>query len=133
MDRDGFERFLCQAPLFDPNDVTDEAESKNGSNRTLNRTNLDNPDEFRTLQDEGVWPKYKGGYHMLHRIDGKLIAIIVIDMTRNALTGMYCIYDPDFDFISPGTLCALLDIYYIKKIIKDYDSNFNYYYLGLYL
>jgi len=110
MDRDGFERFLCQAPLFDPNDVTDEAESKNGSNRTLNRTNLDNPDEFRTLQDEGVWPKYKGGYHMLHRIDGKLIAISVIDMTRNALTGMYCIYDPDFDFISPGTLCALLEI-----------------------
>jgi arginyl-tRNA--protein-N-Asp/Glu arginylyltransferase len=46
------------------------------------------------LKDEGVSPKYLGGYHMVHRIDGKIFAVGVLDYTPNVLSSVYLFYDP---------------------------------------
>ena len=68
---------------------------------------------------------------MEHRIDGKLFAVSVVDTTPHALSSVYLFYDPEFEFLSPGTLCALREIEYIKRIQKDFDPDFKWYYLGL--
>ena len=53
---------------------------------------------------------------MLHRIDGKLFAVGVLDFTPNGLSSVYLFYDPEYSFLNPGTLCALREIEYIKNI-----------------
>lgn len=69
---------------------------------------------------------------MLQRIDGELMSVGVLDYTQEALSSVYLFYNPKFEFLNPGTLAALKEIEYIKKIFKEHDSNFKYYYLGLY-
>jgi arginine-tRNA-protein transferase len=69
---------------------------------------------------------------MIHKIDGKVFAVGVLDFTHEALSSVYLYYDPDFEFISPGTLCALREIEYCQKVRQDYDQSFRFYYLGLY-
>jgi arginine-tRNA-protein transferase len=118
--------------LFDHADNNDEEEKKSGSARLLTSDNLNNPDEFRVLKDEGLWPKYRGGYHMLHRIDGELIAVGVLDYTTEALSSVYLFYDPKFEFLNLGTYCALREIEYCRMIQKNFDEKFKFYYMGLY-
>lgn len=118
---DGYQRFLCQVPLFDPKDKDDSEENKSGSNRIINSKNDSKSDDLRIHKDEGVWPKYRGGYHMLHRLNGKLFAVGVNDYTTTALSSVYLFYDPDYDFLSPGNFCALREIEYMQKIRKEYD------------
>jgi len=124
-------------PLFDPKDRINEdpdfiEERKSGSERLINSESKSNPDEFRKEKVEGIWPKFKGGYHMLHRIDGKLFAVGVLDYTSEALSSVYLFYDPEYEFLSPGTLCALREIEYCRKISANHDPKFKYYYMGLY-
>ena len=123
--------------MFDPNDSSKDDpeyinERKYGSNRHITAENKLKPDLGRNPKVEGVWPLFKGGYHMLHKIDGKLMAVGVLDFTNEALSSVYLFYDPKYEFLSPGTLCALREIEYCKKIVKCFDSTFKFYYMGLY-
>ena len=78
-------------------------------------------DDDRDKKDEGVWPEYLGGYHMLHKIDGETFAIGVTDFTDIALSSVYLFYDPKYEFLSPGTFAAVREIEYTKKI-QEYFS-----------
>jgi len=69
---------------------------------------------------------------MLHRLDGKLFAVGVLDYTPEALSSVYAFYDPEYEFLSPGNLLSLREIQYMKKIVADYDKEFKHYYLGYY-
>ena len=69
---------------------------------------------------------------MLHRIDGELMAVGVLDYTHEALSSVYLFYDPKYEFLTPGTLSALLEIEYIQKIQREFDDRFKFYYMGLY-
>ena len=69
---------------------------------------------------------------MLHRIDGELMAVGVLDYTTEALSSVYLFYDPKFDFLNPGTYCALREIEYCRKVQKTIDDKFKFYYMGLY-
>jgi arginine-tRNA-protein transferase len=53
---------------------------------------------------------------MLHRIDGELMAVGVIDITPEALSSVYLFYDPKFEFLNPGNFCCLREIEYIQMI-----------------
>ena len=53
---------------------------KNGSARRITSGNSDRSDLSRNRDDCGVWPKFLGGYHMLHRIDGELMAVGILDI-----------------------------------------------------
>jgi arginine-tRNA-protein transferase len=53
---------------------------------------------------------------MVHRIDGKVFAVGVIDLTPNVLSSVYYFYDPKYEFLSPGILGAIREIEYMKKI-----------------
>lgn len=140
-----FEEFLCQVPLFDPtdSDVSSslpeddeqfelEQEVRSGSSRAVTAKNKGRPDDLRELRFEGMYPQFRGGYHMLHRIDGELMAVGVIDITFNAVISVYSFFDPKFAHLSPSTLLALREIEYVRKINQDYDDGFTYYYMGQY-
>ena len=53
---------------------------------------------------------------MIHRIDDKIFAVGVIDLTPNTLSSVYLFYDQKYEFLSPGTLSALREIEYCLRI-----------------
>lgn len=71
---------------------------------------------------------------MYHRIDGELFAVGVLDYTAESLSSVYLMYDPKFEFLSPGTLCALREIEHVRKAkyIDETPDGFQWYYMGLY-
>lgn len=75
-------------------------------------------DDHRERTDEGFFPKALGSYHMIHRIDGEVAFVGVIDLTALCLSSVYLYYDPKWEFLSPGTLSALKEIEYVKKVRK---------------
>ena len=105
--RSGYSRFLCESPLFDPAD-------KEGAER--NPIDDTNRDDSREVKDEGVWPEYLGSYHMIHRIDGEILAVGVLDNTPNVLSSVYLYYNPKFEFLQPGTFSAVREIEYCLRI-----------------
>jgi arginine-tRNA-protein transferase len=47
---------------------------------------------------------------MLHRLDGELMAVGVLDFTQEALSSVYLFYDPKYEFLNPGTFAAIKEI-----------------------
>ena len=47
---------------------------------------------------------------------------------------MYLFYDPKYEFLNPGTLSAIREIEYVKKVREAglAPETFKYYYMGLY-
>ena len=85
---------------------------------------------FRTFKDEGVYPECMGTYHMYHRIDGKLIAVGVIDIVKHFFNSAYFIYDPDYDFLKMGIVGAIRELEYMRLIREKFNQNLIYYQLG---
>ena len=121
----GYMRFLCESPLYDPRF---EEEKK------LPHFEKKHMDDHRDRKDEGVFPKAFGSYHMIHRIDGKVAIVGVIDLTSVCLSSVYLYYDPKYEFLNPGTLSAIREIEYLKKVQEAAlgPETFKYYYMGLY-
>ena len=56
---------------------------------------------------EGGSPAGFGSFHQQYWLDGKLIAVGVIDILPSCVSSVYLYYDPDYFFLSPGTYSAL--------------------------
>lgn len=89
------------------------------SNDNINCTNTknaikDNKDKDKGRDDEKVkenniiW-NY-GTYHQLYRLDGRLVAVGVVDILPSGLSSVYLFYDPDEKLLSLGmyVLCYLI-------------------------
>ena len=121
----GYERFLCQSPLYDPRFPEEQS---------LPHFESKHIDDHRTKKDEGVFPTALGSYHMVHRIDGEVAIVGVLDITSQCISSVYLYYDPKYEFLNPGTLSALREIEYIKKMREGGHApeTFKWYYMGLY-
>jgi arginine-tRNA-protein transferase len=51
---------------------------------------------------------------MVHKLDGEVFMVGVIDLTDTCLSSVYLYYDPRFEFLSPGTLSALREIEFVR-------------------
>ncbi len=71
--KDQLQRFLCNSPIYDP--VKDHKIAHSPS--LVDPMKID--ETFREFKNEDVFPGF-GTFHMYHRIDGKLVAISVIDI-----------------------------------------------------
>lgn len=75
--RASFIRFLVSSPLFNP------------------------------PADEDHKVPQLGSYHQHYVLDGKLIAVGVVDLLPRCVSAKYFYYDPDYRFLSLGTYSAL--------------------------
>lgn len=108
-EKPNLERFLCNSPLFDPNDPNEDYVNR------LSEYGYETLDEQRTFKDEGVYPGY-GTFHMYHRIDDKVVAIGVIDITKTIFNSAYFLYDPEYSFLCLGVVGAIRELEYIRLI-----------------
>lgn len=67
---------------------------------------------------------------MYHRLDGKLVAVGVLDILNEHLNSGYFIYDPDFKFLNLGVIGALREIEYAKRMRRLNKTKFEWYVLG---
>ena len=79
-----------------------------------------------------IYPKKYGCYNFIHRIDGKIVAVGIVDILPTSLSSVYLYYDTDYQFLDLGVLCSILEIEYTKSFCELIDSNFKYYMLGFF-
>jgi len=78
--------------------------------------------------------KYRfGSFHQQYLLDGKIFAVGVIDILPSSISSVYLYYDPDFAFLSPGTLTALFEIAFTRKLQNEEFPKLKDYYMGFYI
>ncbi|OMP84652.1 Arginyl-tRNA--protein transferase 1 [Diplodia seriata] len=68
-----------------------------------------------------------GSFHQCYRLDGRLIAIAVLDLLPHAVSGVYFIYHSDFEKYSLGKISAL------REAALAEESGLQFYYMGYYI
>ncbi|CAJ0962666.1 unnamed protein product, partial [Mesorhabditis belari] len=74
-----------------------------------------------------------GSYHEQYRLDGKIIAVGVVDILPKCLSSKYLFYDPDYAFLTLGTYTALHEISYVQSELLPHRAELKYYYMGYYI
>ena len=95
--------------------------SKNGFKRFL----CDSPLVRVNAGNEETKPL--GSYHQCYRLDGKLIALTVLDLLPRAVSAVYSIYDVDYEKWSFGKLTAL------RELAMAAELGYELYYMGFYI
>ncbi|PRP81008.1 hypothetical protein PROFUN_11160 [Planoprotostelium fungivorum] len=67
---------------------------------------------------------------LIYRLDGKLIAVGVVDVLPSCLSSVYFFYDPDYSFLEWGVFSALSEIDWVKKCGIE---GLHHYYMGYYI
>lgn len=81
---------------------------------------------------EAGLPEGYGSFHQHYLLDGKLIAVGVIDILPHCVSSVYLYYDPDYSFLSLGTYSALRELGFVRELQKI-DPAVMYYYMGFYI
>jgi arginine-tRNA-protein transferase len=93
----GFKRFLCDSPLP--------------------KTSRDVDDKTQLL----------GSYHQCYRLDGRLVAMGVLDLLPHCVSGVYFLYHSDFEQWHFGKLSAM------REAALALEGGYQYYYMGYYI
>ncbi|KAF3011519.1 Arginyl-tRNA--protein transferase 1 [Neopestalotiopsis sp. 37M] len=96
--RDGFKRFLCDSPL---------------------RSEILRPEDGKERQ--------LGSFHQCYRLDGKLVAIGVLDLLPECVSAKYFLYHESIHKYQPGKLGAL------HEIALAAEKGYRYWYSGFYI
>jgi len=94
----GFTRFLCSSPL-------------------RRQTMIGDDDKTRPL----------GSYHQCYRLDGKLVAVGILDLLPDCVSSVYFMYDESVAAYYPGKLGAL------QEISLAYEKGYRWWYPGFYI
>lgn len=73
-----------------------------------------------------------GSFHQQYWLDGKLIAVGVIDILPKCVSSVYFFYDPQYRNLTLGTYGALREIEFTRRLHSMY-SQIQYYYMGFYI
>ncbi|KAL2549648.1 Arginyl-tRNA--protein transferase 1 [Forsythia ovata] len=110
------------------NDTPDQV-SENSYKRFL----VDTPLVYVPPSSDGaIPPSGFGSFHQQYVIDGKLIAVGVIDILPKCVSSKYLFWDPDFAFLSLGKFSALEEIRWVREN-QVHCPRLQYYYLGYYI
>uniref|UniRef100_A0A3B1JBQ8 Arginyl-tRNA--protein transferase 1 n=1 Tax=Astyanax mexicanus TaxID=7994 RepID=A0A3B1JBQ8_ASTMX len=90
----------------------------------------DSPLEAETSPD-GPEVGY-GSFHQQYWLDGRIVAVGVIDILPNCVSSVYLYYHPDFASLSLGSYSALREIAFTRQLQKQ-SPKLCYYYLGFYI
>ncbi|KAF9075949.1 arginine-tRNA-protein transferase [Rhodocollybia butyracea] len=78
-------------------------------------------------------PKNYGSYHWCYRLDGKLIAVSVIDILPQCVSSVYFMYDKDYESHSLGKLSVLRETALAQELHAAGASSLRALYLGYYI
>lgn len=81
--------------------------------------------------DEGPEMGY-GSFHQQYWLDGRIVAVGVIDILPFCVSSVYLYYDPEFASLSLGSYSALREIDFTRQLQKQ-SPKLSYYYLGFYI
>lgn len=95
--RNGLKRFLCSSPLKP------------------------------TTQTVDGKPQKLGSYHQCYRLDGRLLAVAVLDLLPHAVSAVYFMYHEDLHRWSPGKLSAL------REAALALEGGYRWYMMGFYI
>lgn len=73
-----------------------------------------------------------GSFHQQYWLDGKLIAVGVIDILPKCVSSVYFFYDPDYMNLTLGTYGALREIEF-TRYLHSLCPDIQYYYMGFYI
>ncbi|XP_070696874.1 arginyl-tRNA--protein transferase 1 isoform X2 [Pempheris klunzingeri] len=73
-----------------------------------------------------------GSFHQQYWLDGRIVAVGVIDILPTSVSSVYLYYHPDFASLSLGSYSALREIAFTKQLQKQ-SPKLSYYYLGFYI
>lgn len=71
--------------------------------------------------------KLLGSYHQCYRLDGRLIAMGVLDLLPQCVSAVYLVYHSDFEKWQFGKLSAL------REAALTLEGGYEYYYMGYYI
>lgn len=114
-------QFMCDSPLYN---AENEEEAALPCKPEMVGLNDDLP-----FKEEDLYPG-PGSYHMYHRIDGRLVAVGVVDIGREVFNSAYFMYDPEFKWLNLGVVGALIEMEYMKLIQRKFNPHMKYYQLG---
>lgn len=77
------------------------------------------------------WHGY-GTFHHQYKIDGKLVAVGVVDILPECLSSKYLFWHPDYHDLSLGKYSAIEEIQWVARVQKTHRQ-LQYYYPGYYL
>jgi len=83
--------------------------------------------------DGDFFPNGFGAYHQQYLIDGKIVCVGVLDILPHCVSSVYFYYDPEYSFLSLGTLSSLFEISYVRRLTLDWRPELFYYYMGFYI
>uniref|UniRef100_H2Y4K1 Arginyl-tRNA--protein transferase 1 n=1 Tax=Ciona savignyi TaxID=51511 RepID=H2Y4K1_CIOSA len=93
----------------------------------------DNPDDCTMKQNNTEGPlKGYGSYHNQYWLDGKLVAVGVLDILPSCISSVYLYYDPDYGFLSFGVYSALSEISLVRRLTRTHPC-LTHYYMGYYI
>lgn len=93
----GFKRFLCSSPLH------------------------------RSVRNRDGEDQKLGSYHHCYRLDGKLIALAVLDLLPHAVSGVYFLYHQEVEQWSFGKMSAM------REAALAFEGGYEFYYMGYYI
>ncbi|XP_043725274.1 arginyl-tRNA--protein transferase 2-like [Telopea speciosissima] len=94
---------------------------------------VDTPLVFVPHSGDGTVPPCGfGSFHQQYVIDGRLVAVGVVDILPRCLSSKYMFWDPDLAFLSLGKYSALQEIGWVKEN-QVHCPSLQYYYLGYYI
>nr|XP_033797951.1 arginyl-tRNA--protein transferase 1 isoform X1 [Geotrypetes seraphini] len=73
-----------------------------------------------------------GSFHQQYWLDGKLIAVGVVDILPRCVSSVYLYYDPDYCFLSLGVYSALREIAFTRQL-HEQAPDLSFYYMGFYI
>ena len=117
-------RHICRSPAYDPDDPADDHLKNREAPEDFTEV-----DEGRDFVEEPIYPG-RGAFHCYHRIDGKLVAVGVLDITEKMVNSKYFLYDTSYAQLYLGVVGAIHEIEYTKMLQKQYAPKIELYQLG---
>jgi len=84
------------------------------------------------VNDEVLWPEGFGSFHQQYLLDGKIIAVAVLDILPSCVSSVYLYYDPSYSFLGLGTYSALREIDFVRQLSLK-EPAVSSYYMGYYI
>ncbi|RUS75694.1 hypothetical protein EGW08_016536 [Elysia chlorotica] len=81
---------------------------------------------------EGAPSQGYGSFHQQYWLDGKIVAVGVIDILPTCVSSVYLYYDTDYSFLGLGVYSALREIMFVRELQRT-ASALQYYYMGFYI